>query len=149
MAISTLSVMCWENDTLLSAACWQNDTLSALWEYRALSRRRKQQSTKSYSGNAVTILAAEATVVVTIELTSVEVKMTAVRTGAESNIHSVNAESIIHSTLPAESMILSVPPTDATRKHTGTAHQQCIPLSLGTLIVWHPWRILQRKNISY
>ena len=36
-----------------------------------------------------------------------------------------SAESIILSALPAESMILSALPADATRKHIGTAGQQC------------------------
>ncbi len=46
--------------------------------------------------------------------------------GTESSILSVHAESIILSVLPAESMILSAPPADATRKHAGMAHWQWV-----------------------
>ena len=67
---------------------------------------------------------------------SVVATMTAVPTGAESIILSVNAESIILSAPPAEIMILSVPPagrmilsaplSDTTHKHTGPARQRCV-----------------------
>jgi hypothetical protein len=50
---------------------------------------------------------------------------TAMMTGTKSIILSGNAKSIIFSLLPAESMIVSALPADAT-PNTGTAHQQCI-----------------------
>jgi hypothetical protein len=64
--------------------------------------------------------AAETTVVLVTDLTSVAATMTAVTTGTKSIILSANADSIILSTPLAESMILSMQPADATRKNTGT-----------------------------
>jgi hypothetical protein len=66
---------------------------------------------------------AEATVAAARDLRLAAAVMTAVMTGAKSIILSACAEGIILSMPPNESMILSVPPADATRKNTGMAHQ--------------------------
>ncbi len=67
-----------------------------------------------------------ATVAALTDLILVAAMKIAATTCAESIILSANADSIILSVLPAESMILSAPPAYATRKHTGRVHQQCV-----------------------